>query len=111
MKLLDRNILSCIPKARYYISCSKAAFSSLLGLKKSYDSVMMEVLYNILIEFGIPMKLVKLIKMCLNETYSRVRVGKSLSDMFAINLLKTKRNQLYIRYQSVPRSKHFLPRL
>ena len=28
-----------------------------------------------------------------------------------INLLKTKRNLLYIRNQSVPRSKHFLPRL
>jgi len=26
------------------------------------------------------MKLVRLIKMCLNETYSRVRVGKHLSD-------------------------------
>jgi hypothetical protein len=26
-----------------------------------------EVLYNILIEYGVPMKLVKLIKMCLNE--------------------------------------------
>jgi hypothetical protein len=25
--------------------------------------------YNILIEFGIPMKLVRLIKICLNETY------------------------------------------
>ena len=32
-----------------------------------------EFLYNILIENGIPMKLVKLIKMCLNETYSRSR--------------------------------------
>jgi hypothetical protein len=41
-------------------------------------------LYNILIEFGIPKKLVRLIKMCLTETYSRVRVGKNLSDMFAI---------------------------
>ena len=30
------------------------------------------------------MKLVKLIKMCLTETYSRVRVGKNLSDMFPI---------------------------
>jgi hypothetical protein len=38
----------------------------------------------ILIEFGIPMKLVRLIKICLNETYSRVRVGKNLSDMFPI---------------------------
>jgi hypothetical protein len=39
-----------------------------------------EVLYNILIEFGIPMKLVRLIKMCLNETYSKV----CLSDSFPI---------------------------
>jgi hypothetical protein len=31
-------------------------------------------------EFGIPMKLVRLIKICLNETYSRVRVGKQSSD-------------------------------
>jgi len=30
-----------------------------------YDSVRREVLYNILIQFGIPMKLVRLIKMCL----------------------------------------------
>jgi hypothetical protein len=41
-------------------------------------------LYNILIECGIPMKLVRLIKMCLNETSSRVWVGKHLSDMFPI---------------------------
>jgi hypothetical protein len=40
-------------------------------------------LYNSLIEFGIPMKL-RRIKMYLNETYSRARVGKHLSDMFPI---------------------------
>jgi hypothetical protein len=45
---------------------------------KAYDSVRREVLYNILIEFGIPMKLVRLIRMCLNETYSKVHVGKHL---------------------------------
>jgi hypothetical protein len=45
--------------------------------KKVYESVRKEVLYNILIEFGIPRKLVGLIKMCLSETYSTVRcIGK-----------------------------------
>ena len=41
-------------------------------------------MYNILIEFVIPMKLVRLIKMYLTEMYSRVRVGKNLSDMCPI---------------------------
>jgi hypothetical protein len=31
-----------------------------------------------------PRKLVGLIKMCLNETYSRVRIGKNLSEKFTI---------------------------
>ena len=39
-------------------------------------------MYNI--QFGIPMKPVRLIKMCLNETYDRVWVGKHLSDIFPI---------------------------
>jgi hypothetical protein len=39
---------------------------------------------NILIEIGIPMKLVRLIKMCLNETYSKDRIGKHLSHSFLI---------------------------
>ena len=55
-----------------------------IDVKKAYDSVRREVLYNILIEYGIPMKLVKPIKMCLNEMHNRVWVGKNLSDMFSI---------------------------
>ncbi len=51
-------------------------------------------MYNILIEFGIPMKLVRLIKMCLTEIYSRVRVGKNLSDMFPIRNGLKNRNGL-----------------
>jgi len=43
-----------------------------------------EFLYNILIEIGIPVKPVRLIKMCLNETSCRVQVGKYLSDVFPI---------------------------
>jgi hypothetical protein len=37
-------------------------------------------LYNILIEYGVPVKLVRLMKMCLNETYIKVRIGKHLSE-------------------------------
>ena len=44
----------------------------------------MEVLHNILNEFGISIKLVKPIKNSLNETYSTVRVDKHLCDMFPI---------------------------
>jgi hypothetical protein len=39
-----------------------------IDFKKAYDSVRRKVLYNIPIEFGVPMKLVGLIKMFLNET-------------------------------------------
>jgi hypothetical protein len=53
-----------------------------IDFKKAYDSVRREALYNILIEFVIPKKLIRLIKMYLKETYSRVRVGKNLSEMF-----------------------------
>jgi hypothetical protein len=55
-----------------------------VDFKGAYDSVRREVLYNIVIEFGVPMKLVRLIKMCLNETYSKVRIGKQLCDSFPI---------------------------
>ncbi|KAJ4432542.1 hypothetical protein ANN_21165 [Periplaneta americana] len=51
----------------------------------AYDSVKREVLYYILIEFGILKKLVRLIKMCLSEMYSRVHIGQFLSDAFPIH--------------------------
>jgi len=51
---------------------------------QAYDSVRREVLYNILIESDIPMKLERIIKICLTETYSAVRVGRNLSDILPI---------------------------
>jgi hypothetical protein len=53
-------------------------------LKKACDSGMREGLYNIFLEFGIPMKLVRIIKMCLDETCCIVQVGIHLSVMFPI---------------------------
>jgi hypothetical protein len=53
-----------------------------MDFKEAYDLVRKEVLYNILIEFGIPMKPVRLINKRVNETYGTVRVDKHLSDMF-----------------------------
>jgi purine nucleoside phosphorylase len=38
-----------------------------IDFKKAYDSVMRELLYNIFIDFGVPIKLVRLVTMCLNE--------------------------------------------
>jgi hypothetical protein len=36
----------------------------LIDFKKAYDSVRREVLYNILTEFWVPMKSVRMIRMC-----------------------------------------------
>jgi hypothetical protein len=72
-----------------------------IDFKKAYDSVEREVLYSILVEFGIPKKLVRLIEMCLNETYGKVHVGKLLSDDFPIqNGLKTRTCSITIAFQS-----------
>jgi hypothetical protein len=40
--------------------------------------------HQIHIVFCIPVKLVRLIKMCLNETYYRIRGGKYSSDIFPV---------------------------
>jgi hypothetical protein len=55
-----------------------------IDMKKAYDSVTRLVVYNILIEFWLPMKLVRFFKMYLNEIYIEVCIGKHLSDNFPI---------------------------
>jgi len=50
-----------LEKKREY---NEAVHQFFTDFKKAYDSVRQEVLYNILIAFGIPIKLVRVIKMC-----------------------------------------------
>jgi hypothetical protein len=58
-------------------------------IKKTSDSGRREDLCSMVIGFGIPRKLIRLMKLCLNETCSRVGVGKNPSDTFPIkNSLK-----------------------
>jgi hypothetical protein len=60
-----------------------------IDFKKAYDSIRRKVLYNTVLEFEVPLKLVRRIKMCLNKTYSKVHIGKHLLDTFPIqNCLK-----------------------
>jgi hypothetical protein len=60
---------------------NKAVHQLFIDSKKAYDSATREVLYNILIEFGVPMKLMRVNKMYWNETYGKVCIGKHLYDI------------------------------
>jgi hypothetical protein len=51
----------------YTNSYNETVCQRFIDFKKTFDSVGREALYNIRIEFGVPMKLVTLIKMCLSE--------------------------------------------
>jgi hypothetical protein len=78
----DQLLIRILAFARYWRKnweYSQRVHQLFLDLKKAYDSVRRDVLYNIVIEFGVSMKLVRLIKMCLNETYTNVSISKHLS--------------------------------
>jgi hypothetical protein len=78
-----------------------------INFKKVYNLFRREILYNIVIEFYIPMELVRLIKTCLNEICRRVHIDNHLSVallnctisfwtvlIFDINLLDKNRNTM-----------------
>jgi len=69
---------------RKKLEYNEALHQLFINFKNTCVSVMGTVCYNMLIEFGIFMKLVRLIKMCLSETCSRIRIGKHLSGVFPI---------------------------
>jgi hypothetical protein len=59
-----------------------------IDYEKACDTVRGEVLYNMFPELGIPMELVGLIKMCLNQISSKVCKGKNLSQFPVQNHMK-----------------------
>jgi hypothetical protein len=56
----------CYPSGLEKTLCKWDMYVSLVtkGIKKAYHSVRKEVLYNIFIEFGIPMNLIRVLQMC-----------------------------------------------
>lgn len=82
-KLLIRySVLTRLKKMWEYNGRVRKLF---IDSEKAYDSAMRDAVYNILIEFLMPM-----IKMCLSESYSKIRMVKKLSDACPIqNVLKS----------------------
>jgi hypothetical protein len=82
-KVTAQLLIGLLTLVRYERKNGRTMRQPFINLKKTYNSVRGELQYNIITEFGISMKLVRLIKMCLDETYSKVCIG-NLSDMFPI---------------------------
>jgi hypothetical protein len=63
-KVTDQLLIIFSTCISYWIKkwkCSETLHKLILDFKKAHDSVRREMLYNILIEFGEPMKVVRLI--------------------------------------------------
>jgi hypothetical protein len=49
---------------------------------KARDSIQRESLYDILIKFDVPRKILRIIKTCLDGTESKIKIGNYLSSSF-----------------------------
>jgi hypothetical protein len=56
----------------------------LIDFKLAYDTVVRKYLFEVLKEFGIPKKLVNLIKMTLMDSNCRVKIQGQLSSIFKV---------------------------
>jgi hypothetical protein len=63
---------------------SETVHKLVIDFEKAHDSGRREILYNILKDLGILVKLFRWMKMCLDETCSKVCIGKHFSDTFHI---------------------------
>jgi hypothetical protein len=72
-----------------------------MDFKKIYDLFRRKVLNKIRIEFGINMKLLSWKKMCLNESYMNVRVGKSILIQFLLRMVRKKKIVYHQRFYTL----------
>src|ERR1700744_6230282 len=56
-----------------------------VDFKQAYDSIIRNVLFNIMEEFGIPSKLIRLTKATLTDTKCKILIQGQLSDTFNID--------------------------
>ncbi|CAG4936021.1 unnamed protein product [Colias eurytheme] len=63
---------------------SQSMHALFVDFEKAYDSIDRGALFAILKELGIPIKLVDLIKVAIGESSMHVRVGKELTEGFAV---------------------------
>ena len=63
---------------------NKDIYQLFIDFEKAYDSIQIESLLDILIRFGVPKRLVRIIKTCLDGTQSKVTIGNILSSSFPI---------------------------
>jgi sorting nexin-29 len=55
-----------------------------IDFRKAFDSVNRKALYDTLEDFGIPHKLIKLVKMTLDNLQTKVVVGNQITRSFAV---------------------------
>ena len=66
---------------------NKDVYQLFIDFEKAYHSIKRESLFHILIKFGAPKTLVRLIRTCLYGTQSKVRIGIYLSSIFLIETI------------------------
>jgi hypothetical protein len=64
--------------------CSETVYRLFIEFKKTYNLVRRELLFSILVDFGVTMKLFRLIGVCLNKSYGNICIGTYLCDNFPI---------------------------
>jgi hypothetical protein len=61
---------------------NETVYQLFVEFKNTCDSVRREILYTYLTDSGVSMQLVRVIEVCLNETYNNVNMGKHSYDDF-----------------------------